>query len=288
MRQISQNVFAEIYYWGCNPSFLRTNDGVVMFDTPQQPIDASRWREMLLSHGPIRHLINTEPHADHIWGNAYFPDVEVIGQEGLRPRYDATVPMFQSEETLERFKLQDPDSVWLLNHPFYPPNPPKRLFDKELDLHVGNHTLLVRHTPGHTAPQTSIILPDEGVVVTGDNIFQGCKTYIQEGDPWQWLGALRDIEAMGMETIIPGHGEPCGMDYLKTQAEVIENWLGVVEDFVRRGLSEDEAAAQPVDAKKMDPYPIGQRLFPRLLTLDELIVRNIHRFASARAKAGVK
>jgi len=282
MRQISDNVFVEVYFWGCNPSFLRTSDGVVMFDTPQQPIDACRWREMLLSHGPIRHLINTEPHADHIWGNASFPGIEVIGHETLRPRYGATVPAFQSEETVERFKQQDPDSVWLLNHPMYPPNPPTRLFDKELDLHVGNHTLLVRHTPGHTLPQTSIILPDEGVVVTGDNIFQGCRTFIQEADPWQWLDALRDLEAMDIETIVPGHGEPCGKDYVSTQRQIIEDWTGFVEDFVRKGMSEDEAAKQPLERHKLDPFPLGQRLWPREEWLNELMVRNIHRWASKK------
>ena len=89
MRRISRNVYAEIYFWGCNPGFVETSDGVVMVDSPQQPIDAVRWREMLQEKGPIRHLINTEPHADHILGNAYFPDVEVIGQVKLQDLIDA-------------------------------------------------------------------------------------------------------------------------------------------------------------------------------------------------------
>ena len=73
MRQVSEHVFAEFYFWGCNPGYLVTSDGVLMIDTPQQPIDAVRWRERLLEHGPIRYLVNTEPHIDHISGNAYFP-----------------------------------------------------------------------------------------------------------------------------------------------------------------------------------------------------------------------
>ena len=76
MRRVSENVYAEIYFWGCNPGFVVTGEGVVMIDTPQQPIDAVRWRERLQEYGPIRYLINTEPHVDHILGNAYFPGVE--------------------------------------------------------------------------------------------------------------------------------------------------------------------------------------------------------------------
>ena len=90
MRRVADGVYAEIYFWGCNPGFVTTSDGVFMIDTPQQPIDAVRWRERLLEHGPIRHLVNTEPHRDHIRGNAYFPGVEVIGQERMRRRATPT------------------------------------------------------------------------------------------------------------------------------------------------------------------------------------------------------
>src|SRR3712207_4355159 len=143
MRRVSENVYAEIYFWGCNPGFLVTAEGVVMIDTPQQPIDAVRWRERLLEHGPIRHLINTEPPIDHISGNACFPGVEVIGQVGRQERYEQAVPGMTSAERLETMKQTDPDSVWLFNHPGYPPNPPTRTFTDELTLHAGNHTVQI-------------------------------------------------------------------------------------------------------------------------------------------------
>src|SRR5580704_12614577 len=64
MRRVGPHSFTEIYYAGCNPSFVETSDGYVMIDTPQQPIDAVRWREMMEEKAPIRYLINTEPHGD--------------------------------------------------------------------------------------------------------------------------------------------------------------------------------------------------------------------------------
>ena len=72
MRRVAENVYAEIYFWGCNPGFVSSSDGVFMIDTPQEPIEAVRWRERLLEFGALRHLVNTEPHPDHIRGNAYF------------------------------------------------------------------------------------------------------------------------------------------------------------------------------------------------------------------------
>ena len=282
MRKVSKNAYTELYFWGCNPSFVATNDGVVMIDTPQQPIDCMRWRDTMWEHGPIRHLINTEPHGDHIMGNSYFPGVEVIAQQKLLPRYEATVPTMSSPERLENLQKNDPDSVWLFNHPDFPPNPPTRLFDKELTLQVGNHTFNLIHLPGHTAPQTAIHVPEENIVITGDNIFFKCKTFVQEADPWEWLAALQALDAMDVETIVPGHGETCDKAYLKQQGEIIQGWIDLVEGFVAKGMTEDEAVAQPLDVLKIDPYPIGQRLFPMSERLNGLNVRNVYKHIKAR------
>ena len=129
-------------------------------------------------------------------GNAYYPGVEVIAQEKLLPRYESQIPNMSSPERLENLQKNDPDSVWLFNHPDFPPNPPTRLFDKELTLHVGNHTFNIIHLPGHTGQQTAVHVPEENVVFTGDNIFFKCKTFVQEADPWEWLAALKALDAM--------------------------------------------------------------------------------------------
>jgi len=285
MRRVAEGVYAEIYFWGCNPGFISTRDGVFMIDTPQQPIDAVRWRERIREHGEPRHLVNTEPHADHIRGNAYYPGVEVIGQERMLPRYEAAIPMMTGEQTLEQIKAADPDSVWLFNHPDYPPNPPTRVFGSSLVVELGELEIQLLHHPGHTPPQTSVYVPSVGVVFTGDNIFYKCKTFVQEADPWEWLDALESIRGLDVETIVPGHGEPCGKPYLAAQAQILHNWIGVVEDYVRRGLSEDEAVAQPLDVvRDVDPYPIGQRLYPRSDWVTEANVRNVYKHVMARAR----
>ncbi|HLH70614.1 MAG TPA: MBL fold metallo-hydrolase [Candidatus Dormibacteraeota bacterium] len=281
MRKLHMNVYTEIYFWGCNPSFVTTSEGVVMIDAPQQPIDAVRWRERMLEHGPIRYLINTEPHPDHVLGNAYYPGVEVVGQAELRSRYLDLIPMMTSAQRIETMKQTDPDSVWLLGHPSYPPNPPALTFEDELTLRVGNHSFHCIHLPGHTRPQTAVHVPEEGVLFVGDNIFHETKTFIQEADPWEWLAALKRIEQFDVEVIVPGHGEPCDRSYARRQAEIIESWLGVVGRFVERGLTLDEALGEPLDVPRIDPYPIGQRLF-NFGDVDAMNVRNLYQRIRAR------
>jgi cyclase len=273
MRRVSEHAWAEFLQWGCNPGFIATSEGALLIDTPQQPIDALRWREHLVEHhGRIVHLVNTEPHPDHIRGNAYFPGVEVIGQAGMPRRYAAMIPMMTGAELGETLREVDPDSVWLFNHPDYPPNPPTRTFDDRLVLELGGLEIQLLHTPGHTAPQTAVYLPSEGVVFTGDNVFHKCKTFIQEADPWQWLATLDRIGQLDAEVIVPGHGEPCDKRYLAEQARVIRNWLSAIEDVVRRGLSEEDALAEALPFAELDPYAPGQRLWPRW---DEVNTRNI-------------
>jgi glyoxylase-like metal-dependent hydrolase (beta-lactamase superfamily II) len=180
MRRVGPHSFTEIYFAGCNPSYIETSDGYVMIDSPQQPIDAVRWRERLEEKAPIRYLVNTEPHGDHIAGNAYFPKVTVVGQVKLQECFDQYLNAFGSlDEKRERFKQMDHDSVWLVGHPDYPAsNPPSLTFTDTLTLNVGDHTFNIIHMPGHTAPQTSVYVPEEGVVFTGDNVFHKCRTWM--------------------------------------------------------------------------------------------------------------
>jgi cyclase len=278
MRRVGPQSFTEIYFAGCNPSFIETSDGYVMIDSPQQPIDALRWRERMEEKAPIRYLINTEPHGDHIAGNAYFPHVTVVGHVKLQECFEQYLYATGTvEEKRERMKTTDPDSVWLVGHPDYPAsNPPTLTYTDELTLHVGNHTFEIIHHPGHTAPQTSIYVPEEGVVFTGDNVFNKCRTWLQECDPWEWLDALDRIGSLDAEIIIPGHGDPCGKAYLKEQAQIIENWVGLVERYVDRGVAADDILKEPIAVTKHDPYPIGQRLFVHDERLTGLIIRNLH------------
>ncbi|HTT81187.1 MAG TPA: MBL fold metallo-hydrolase [Stellaceae bacterium] len=279
MRRVGRNSFTEIYFAGCNPSFVETGDGYVMIDSPQQPIDAVRWRERLEEKAPIRYLINTEPHGDHIAGNAYFPGITVVGQVKLQECFERYLNAFGSpDEKRERFKQLDPDSVFLVGHPDYPAsNPPTMTFTDALTLNVGDHTFNIIHMPGHTAPQTSIHVPEEGVVFTGDNVFHKCRSWLQECDPWEWLAALDRIAALDVETIVPGHGEPCGKAYLKEQAQIVANWVGFVETFVEKGVEPDEILQGAIPVTRQDPYPIGQRLFMHDERLTGLIVNNLHR-----------
>ena len=84
LERVTPNVFTTTALRGCNPSFVVTSDGVVVIDTPQLPTKAVAMRAEAETHGPIRYLINTENHVDHIFGNHWFRGAgEVVNHKAL-------------------------------------------------------------------------------------------------------------------------------------------------------------------------------------------------------------
>src|SRR5580700_2123769 len=125
-----------------------------------------------------------------------------------------------------------------------------------------------RRRPRYTCRRRGLFSP---ATTCSTNAAPGCC------DPWEWLGALDQIAALDVETIVPGHGEPCGKGYLKEQAQIVENWVGFIETYVDRGVDPEGILKEPLPVTQQDPYPIGQRLFMHDERLTGMIVRNLHR-----------
>ena len=89
MQEIANNIFVETGFRGCNVGFIVTEEGVVMIDTPQLPVDAIKWRDEIAKHGEVRYLINTEPHGDHFSGNHFFEGA-IVAHEGTKDMFTST------------------------------------------------------------------------------------------------------------------------------------------------------------------------------------------------------
>ncbi|MEW6185847.1 MAG: MBL fold metallo-hydrolase [Thermodesulfobacteriota bacterium] len=247
MNQVTKNVFVETGYRGCNPGFVVTSQGVVMIDTPQIPRDALAYREIILKHGKPLYLINTESHGDHYTGNFFF-DCPVIAQQETRE----AILKADLNALKDRIKVLDPEFVSQLDA--YRIRVPNITFDKSLHLYVGNHTCQLLHLPGHTYGETAVYIPEERTVFTGDNIFHGVQTFLQEAWPREWLESLQYLKQMDADHFIPGHGEVCGKPYLDEQASFIQDWISALKDAVKAGWTLEEAQKR---ISFLDRYPMG-------------------------------
>jgi cyclase len=262
MQQLTSNVFVNTQVKGCNFGFVTTADGIVMIDSPHKPSDAMKLKVEIAQHGQLRYIINTEPHGDHWTGNAFF-QVPVIAHEGVRTRILNT----DMEQHLARVASFGPEEPKLLEN--YAPNLPVITFENGMTLRVGDHTFQMIHMPGHTLYQAAILIKEEGVVFTSDNIFYKVQTFIQEANPDQWLGALEGLRKLDEEIFVPGHGAICDKTYLDEQGEYILEWKAYVQKAIDQGIPKEEAIDKLTALTDRYPMDVGlEGQAPRIMRMN--------------------
>ena len=263
METVTANVFTTTKLRGCNPSFVTTSDGVVVIDTPQLPTKAVAMRALAESHGPIRYLVNTEHHVDHIFGNYYFKGAgAVVNHQGLYDRFMVVYPELDPfVYAHEALPTDDPEgeAIFPDRDLYYrDPNKGTIVFTGDLTLRVGDHTFSLLHTPGHTPGQLAVHVPEERVVFTGDTIFSGCQTWLMTSNVPQWLEALERIRTLDVDRIVPGHGPVVGKEYLDVQRSHLQAWIDAVEAAIAKGWTRDETVGRVNFKDQFGPVDIGQ------------------------------
>jgi cyclase len=271
LENVTPSVFTTTKLRGCNPSFVTTADGVVVVDTPQLPTKAVAMRAAAESHGPIRYIVNTEHHVDHIFGNYFFRGAgTVVNHRALYERFMVVFPELDpfayAYESIpgDRPRGTDLDdagavALWPDRDVYYAdPNKGRIVFTGDLTLRVGEHTFELLHTPGHTPGQLAVHVPEERVVFTGDTIFSGCQTWLMTSNVAQWLDALERIRGLDVDRIVPGHGPLVTKQYLDVQRSHLMEWKTAVATGVAQGWSREETVARVDFRDRFGPVDIGQ------------------------------
>ena len=275
MEQVTRNVFAETKIRGCNPGYVITSDGVVVIDTPQLPTKAVALRKEAESHGPIRWLINTEHHVDHIFGNYYFTSAEkVIAHRETVNNFMVVTPQINPYEyAKEAIPTDDPQGAAIFPDEttyFAAPNKPTVVIAGDTTLRVGNHTFHLLHTPGHTPGQLAVHIPEERVLFCGDTIFNHCQTWLYTSHIELWLRALDRLLDIDVDKIVPGHGPVCTKQEIYVQRAFLLEWVTAVAVAVGKGWSRQECLAK---ISFMDRFPvdIGQEYMGPEVTKNNVI-----------------
>ena len=259
MERVTSKVYAETKTRGCNPAFVITKKGIVFIDTPQWISTILSMKEEAEKHGKIKYLINTEGHIDHIFGNHWFADVDIIGHEKLDELFwtvAGDVPCYEySVDVLER---QDKDFLHLMpsKEDYIVAKPNIKIGDK-LVLKMDDVSFEIYHTPGHSTSQLAVLVPEEGVLFTGDTIFSGCQTWLHSAEVGPLLKTLDFIETLNYEKIVPGHGPVVGKEYIKEQRAFIYEWISAVAKGMQNGWTLKECQ-EKINFADRYPVDIGQ------------------------------
>ncbi|HML36157.1 MAG TPA: MBL fold metallo-hydrolase [Bacillota bacterium] len=260
MQELTPNVYVETKTRGCNPSIVFTNEGSVFIDTAQWISTLLEMREFAKKRGPIKYLINTEAHIDHIFGNHWFAGESlVIGHEKLNDIFWTVAGDMECYEySVDVIERQDKDYLHLMpSKEDYIVNRPQITFSDHMTVKLGDHTFELYHTPGHSTSQICVYVPEERVAFVGDTLFSGCQTWLHSAEIDPLLNTLDFLETLDVDWFVPGHGPVVKKEYIREQRAFIYEWISAVANGVQKGWTLDECIKNISFADRY-PMDIGQ------------------------------
>lgn len=211
---------------GGNIGFLVGSDAVVVVDAQFKDLGPGIIRQIQkVSDKPIKYLVNTHHHGDHVGGNDSFrPFAVIIAHDNVRKRMiDAPATILRDypsrlEEARKAGNEQRATALaeqieWAKKVRIEEIPAPFVTFDSELRIHVGDETIHVWHTPpAHTDGDGVVFFEKARVVHMGDLLFNKVIPYIDAGAGGSAKGYLNALDKVLARVppdakVIPGHGE---------------------------------------------------------------------------------
>ena len=271
MKQLTKNIYFETKWSGANVGCIVTGEGLIMIDTPHCPSDAVVWKKEVESKGTVKYLINTESHDDHFLSDFFFK-VPVIAQEKTREAIAAA----DIERMRDPIAFKDPAGLALIKD--YKKNMPAITFSERLTLYFDKLSLHLSHLPGHCAGQTAVLIPEERVVFTGDNVCYKIQGFMHTADPYAWLESLERIAEMDVDYIVPGHGEVCDKSYIPDQVDFVQDCIDKIKKAIKQGWTKEETLARVSFSR----YPLDLGLEKHGKIMLDLSVANTYDIVSKK------
>lgn len=223
--RVSENVF-----WFQSEVYAQVTAGViagpqwaVVIDTLALPEETLGIREFIEHELGVqaRYVINTHYHADHSWGNCFFPGATVISHTRCRELLiEFGIP------SLEESHKQNPSlrQVKIIL--------PHMTFDSgEISLRVGKKNLILFPTLGHSHDGISVLVEEDRVLFAGDAFMP--LPYVVDGDPDDMIASIKKIGRMGLENIIQGHGDIILRGEIDAAVKENLTYLNSIKKFVK-------------------------------------------------------
>ena len=221
-----------------NAGFIVTPEGVLMINALGSPALAQELVAAVrrVTTQPIRYVIVTHYHADHIYG---LQVLKALGATIIAHR--AGLEYLNSDTAQRRLEASRVElSPWIDERTRLVPA--DRWIDADTVLEIGGETLQIRHVgPAHTAEDLVVYSERSGVLFAGDLVFRGRIPFVGQADSRGWINALSGLIALRPRTIVPGHG-PVSSDPLP-DLELTRDYLV----FLRKSMGDAATDLEPFE-----------------------------------------
>ena len=187
-----------------NAGFVVTDAGVVVVDALGSPALAAELLAEIrrVTPLPLRYVIVTHYHADHIYG------LQVFKQAGATVLAHAAGREYLTSETARlRLEASRQELAPWVDADTHLVAADRWLDAEETRLQLGSTEIRVRHVgPAHTPEDLVVFFPQLGVMFSGDLFFRGRIPYVGQADSRLWIQSLERVMADRPRLVIPGHG----------------------------------------------------------------------------------
>jgi quinoprotein relay system zinc metallohydrolase 2 len=244
-----------------NASFVIGNDAVAVIDTLGSAKVGRELRAAIkaITDKPIRYVINTHMHPDHVFGNAAFKDdnPQFVGHHKLRRGLQARTQsyMASSKDMLGEDAFAGSEIIL-----------PTLNVDDTLTLDLGGRSLMCEaQKTAHTDNDLIITDSKTDTAFFGDLLFSGHIPTL-DGSLRGWLSLIEQLEARKAARVVPGHG-PHAMHLPNAMLAEKQYWSAVATDV--RKLIKD--GRDLMEATKT----AGQSERPNWKLFEQYHVRNV-------------
>ena len=245
MQQLGKNIYVETGYDWANVGAVITEAGGVLIDSPVRPSDSKHWQDVVRVLHPkgARFLITTDYHGDHVTGSSFIEGInETVNFLAPQYAYDEITKgdnAFSKEIFVNTLRdlghVEEADTITNAPVPL-----PTHCWEETMVLHLAPLTFHIKRMGGHSPATSAVLVPEEGVLFSSD-VVSHTGGGMRDANLADWIRALEWIESLPVDTIVPGHGDVCGMDVVHQQKERMITIRGAVADLVQKGLTKDEA-----------------------------------------------